>query len=351
MMMKELKLTKRRKLLGAVVICVILITGSTMLWQMGQVAEAAILDPHPGLVGWWRFDEGAGNIVSDSSGHGNDGTVYGATWVDGKHGKALSFDGVEDHVKVNNHATLQITGDLTIAFWVNTTSLSAAMVPVDKHWAGEYFAKILATGALRFAHGAPGNAEELTVLPAGSITAGSWIHIAVVRNTSTTQLTAYKNGVAGSPVSYTKTPTASTQDVYIGMEDAAYNPFYGAIDEVRIYNRALSQDEIQTLFQKRPDFSANLLAKIPKGTTQVFVTLSWQGIGNINITIVSPSESYTEDMLPIYQKTIYSSDSGDMLNIKRLTVAVTSLSSDESWYIELESDQVEDYKMTVEIQK
>lgn len=351
MLISELTWTKKRKLLGAVVVCVVLIAGLTIWWQMRYVAEAAVLDPHPGLVGWWRFDEGSGTVAKDSGGNGNDGTVYGATWVDGKYGNASSFDGVNDYVKVDNNAALQITGNLTIAFWVNIVSLSADMVPVDKHWGGEYFVKLLATGALQFAHGAPGNAEELTILPAGSITAGSWIHIAVVRNTSTTQLTAYKNGVAGSPVSYTKTPTASTQDVYIGMEDAAYNPFYGAIDEVRIYNRALSQDEIQTLFQKKPDFSANLLAKIPKGTTQVLVTLSWQGIGNINITIVSPSETYTEDMLPIYQKTIYSSDSADMLNIKRLTIAVASLSSDESWYIKLESDQVEDYKMTVEIQK
>lgn len=52
MMIKRLKLTRKRKLLGAVAICLVLITGSTMLWQMGQVAEAAILDPHPGLVGW-----------------------------------------------------------------------------------------------------------------------------------------------------------------------------------------------------------------------------------------------------------------------------------------------------------
>jgi hypothetical protein len=166
-------------------------------------------------------------------------------------------------------------------------------------------------------------------------------------------LTGYIDGVGQTPVSFSTSPiSSSNQDVYIGREDGTYWPFAGIVDEVRIYNRALRQDEIQAIFQKKPDFSANLLAKIPKGTTQVFVTLSWQGIGNINVTIDrSPSESYTEDMLPIYQKTVYSSDSGDMLNIKRLTVAVTSLSSDESWYIELESDQVEDYKMAVEIQK
>ncbi|MFQ6062808.1 MAG: hypothetical protein ACE5J9_06490, partial [Methanosarcinales archaeon] len=51
-----------------------------------------------GLVAEWAFDEGKGNIVKDTSGNGNDGTIHGATWVDGKFGKALQFDGVNDYV-------------------------------------------------------------------------------------------------------------------------------------------------------------------------------------------------------------------------------------------------------------
>ena len=81
----------------------------------------------------------------------------------------------------------------------------------------------------------------------------------------------------------------------------------GIIDEVRIYNRALSAAEIQESFQKGPDFSSKLLAKVPKGTTQVIVTVSWQGIGSLNVTIESPSKSYTEDMVPVYERTSYSS--------------------------------------------
>ena len=53
-----------------------------------------------GLVGKWNFDEGAGSVVGDSSGNGNDGVIRGATWVKGKYGGALSFDGVDDYVTV-----------------------------------------------------------------------------------------------------------------------------------------------------------------------------------------------------------------------------------------------------------
>lgn len=55
-----------------------------------------------GLVAEWHFDEGSGNIVKDTSGNGNDGVIHGATWVDGKFGKALYFDG---------------NGDFTISAW------------------------------------------------------------------------------------------------------------------------------------------------------------------------------------------------------------------------------------------
>jgi hypothetical protein len=58
-------------------------------------------------------------------------------------------------------------------------------------------------------------------------------------------------------------------------------------------------------------------------------------------------------LVPVYQKTVYSTSGGTsgMLNIKRLSVSVTALSSDENWYVMLEFDDVEDYRMTVEVQK
>jgi len=64
-------LRSKRKLLGAVVVCVVLAAGLAVLWPGRRVAEAAVLDPHPGLVGWWRFDEGVGVVAEDSSGFGN----------------------------------------------------------------------------------------------------------------------------------------------------------------------------------------------------------------------------------------------------------------------------------------
>jgi hypothetical protein len=122
---------------------------------------------------------------------------------------------------------------------------------------------------------------------------------------------------------------------------------------VRIYNRDLSSDEIQNNFAKNPNFVSKLVAKVPKGTTKIITTLSWQGTGSINVTIESPSNQYTEDVMSVYKKTVYSTsnDLSNMLNMKRLSIAITALSVDENWKISLEFDDVNTYQITIEIEK
>ena len=81
-----------------------------------------------GLVGYWNFNEGSGNIAYDSSGSGNEGTIHGATWVDnGSCEKALSFDGVEDYVETNP-ATFQ-SNDITVEAWIYPKSFSSVAIP------------------------------------------------------------------------------------------------------------------------------------------------------------------------------------------------------------------------------
>ena len=350
MVISELKLTKRKRLLGAVVVCAVLIAG-LMLWQMGEVAEAAVLDPHPGLVGWWRFDEGVGGVAGDSSGFGNDGAVYGATWVDGKHGEALSFDGTDDYVLVTHNAVLNAPGNFTIEAWIKT-SLTSVGVIVSKYAGGVgWHLTVTLEGKVISWFYASASDYTTNMVSTKTVNDGAW-HYIVIARTYGGEYRMYIDGDLDENYNdNTVGEVSNTEDVYIGTRPGLLQYFNGIIDEVRIYNRALSAAEIQENFQKGPDFSSRLLAKVPKGTTQFIVTLSWQGVGNIGITIESSSKNYTEDMVPVYQKTVYSSSSGDMLNIKRLAVSVTALSSDENWYIILEFDDVEDYRITVEVQR
>jgi hypothetical protein len=327
---------------------VILAVASIAFWQMNQGAQAAMVYPHPGLVGWWRFDEESGTVAGDSSGYGNVGTIYGATWVTGEYGKALSFDG-NDYVSITFTSPINISLGLSGFAWIYPTTNTGTQEIIFSDTAYIFF-RIQGTKLTLYVAQAGGGfiyAQSVAVLPINT-----WTHVAFTYDGTTFKL--YINSVndgttSGVPL-YTSMTTAT-----VGAQVGVSEYFMGVIDEVRVYNRALSAAEIQADFQKSPDFSSKLLAKVPKGTTQVIVTLSWQGIGNINVTVQSPSVNYTEDNVnvPVYQKTVYSTSSGTstMLNIKRLSVSVSALSSDENWYVSLALDNVDAYQITVEVQK
>jgi hypothetical protein len=344
-------LRSKRRLVGAVVLCVVLVAGLGMLWHGGHFAEAAVLYPHPGLVGWWRFDEGNGSVAKDSSGFGNDGTVYGATWVDGKYGKALSFDGTDDYVEVSDSASLDIVVG-TWEAWVYPKAWETEQVNnyvIDKFHVWGLIVKSTGVDAGKVDGFAVIGGKGYEALTTDKISLNAWSHLAVSYDGETVRV--YINGVEKAANANPSGNLANGGTLYIGQYPAAGYQFNGTIDEARIYNRVLSAAEILETFEKGPDFSSTLLAKVPKGTTQFIVTLSWQGLGSINITIESPSKNYTEDMVPVYQKTVYSSSSGDMLNIKRLAVSVSALSSDENWYVVLKFENTEDYTITVEVQR
>ena len=360
-MIKKLKLTKRRKLLAAVIICVALITGSTMLWQMGQVAEAAILDPHPGLVGWWRFDEGTGSFANDSSGNGNSGNVNNALWVNGKYGNALQFNGTAlSYLEVPDAPSLRGFSAFTILYWVN--------IPLGlESEADTWFFKVGKAADWReWNLGWQGWSDSFTLSfnnetgtsqrydgpPNYYLTANQWYH--VVGTYDGTYLRIYINGVElGSGANVGSHTTQILNDPVRITSGAADSGKSFTIDEIRIYNRALSSAEIQADFQSGPDFSSQILAKIAKGTTQIITTLSWQGTGSVNATITSPSQTFTEGTTPVYQKTSYSTTEGtaSILNIKRLSISVSALSSDQTWTIALTFENTFAYQISVEVQK
>jgi hypothetical protein len=350
--MNKLTLTKKRMLISVIVICIVALSGLTLWLNTRTVVQAAVISPHAGLVGWWSFNEGSGTVAGDSSGYGNNGTIYGATWVPGKYGTALNFNGVNNYVDCGNRPSLQLTTAGTIIAWVKLNS-SGYYPIVQKHND--------ANGRNGYGFWINGNsldgdlgnasAENYIIASGLNINDGNWHYVAYVWNST---LTLYLDGrMVGSPANRILTPTGSLYDLWIGHGANYPGYFNGSIDEVRVYNRALSSAEIQADFQQGPNFSVNLLANVPQGTTQVITTLSWQGTGSINVTIVSPSQTYTESTLPEYQKTTYSTSGGltSMLNIKRVSVSVSALPSDQSWNILLTLSNVGAYQISVEVQK
>jgi hypothetical protein len=360
MLMNKFTLTKKRILISVVAICIVAISGLTIWLSTKPVAQAAVINPHPGLVGWWRFDEGTGTIAGDSSGNENNGTLVGSplpSWMAGKFGDALLFDGSQNYVQVPNSPSIQYTGgSVTLSAWIGPRDDGTYrdVIMRKQNTYNFYYAS-----GLSFEWFDGSNWQQVATNQL--LSHNTWHYVAAVitynQSQSQTTFAIYLDGVAiKSQTVNGMMYTGATDSLFIGgfTQTPTYAfCFNGSIDEARIYNRALSATEIQGEFQEGPVLSVNLLAKVPKGTTQVITTLSWQGTGNINVTIVSPSHSYNESVLPEYQKTTYSTSSGttSMLNIKRLLVSVNALSSDQNWYIVLMLDKVSAYQITVEVQK
>jgi hypothetical protein len=209
------------------------------------------LPPSPGLVASYGFDEGAGTAAADSTGNGNHGTVNGASWTIGRFGQALSFDGTNDRVSVPDSATLDLTSGMTLEAWVKPTVTGTAWKTVlFKHRNNNASnmvyvlygnrntsvpnAEITVGTSVKAANGPSGSGLPLNV----------WSHLAATFDNSTLRL--FVNGAQIASLATAGPIATSTGDLWIGANNVWSEWFSGAIDEVRVYNRALSAAEIQT---------------------------------------------------------------------------------------------------------
>lgn len=205
------------------------------------------------LDGYWKFEEGSGTVVGDSSGNGNDGMLYGDgnEWTDGRIGGGLEFDGNGDYVDIGNPSSLQITGDMTISFWTYPTNIAEHREnPIDKAYCGEFALTQEASGYLSYYQG-PNGGEVGGYMHRGwngIFVNDQWTHIVLVRDVSEHSIRVYKNGIdQGEGGSSWEDPSTSNEPITIG-DGYAGAGFHGLIDEVRIYDRTLTQDEIDELY-------------------------------------------------------------------------------------------------------
>jgi glucose/arabinose dehydrogenase len=212
---------------------------------------AAIFDgtpqPQPsGLVAGYAFDEGTGISTGDASGNGHTGSLTGGvTWTAaGKYGNALSFDGTTNWVTVSDSNLLDLTTGMTLMAWVYPTTTSGVRdillkegSNVDiynlyaRNWRGLPESNVFVGGTNRTAEGA-------------ALPANVWTHVAGTYDGTTLRL--FINGVQAASNAVSGSITTSTGPLRIGGNSIWGEYFQGRIDEVRIYNRALNQAEIQT---------------------------------------------------------------------------------------------------------
>jgi len=194
-----------------------------------------------GLVAAYGFNEGSGSSVADISGNNNKGTLTsGVTWTtQGKFGNALVFNGSTGRVDIADATSLRLTGTMTLEAWVNPATVSSTWRDVIYKGNDNYYLMASSTQA-----GVPaGRAGANKVLGTLALPTNTWTHLAVTYGNSTLRL--YVNGVLASSVAYTGSIATSTYPLQVGGDSIYGQYFQGLIDEVRVYNRALSQSEIQ----------------------------------------------------------------------------------------------------------
>ncbi|HEV8725280.1 MAG TPA: LamG-like jellyroll fold domain-containing protein [Candidatus Binatia bacterium] len=200
-----------------------------------------------GLVAHWTFDEGSGTTASDASGNGNTATlINGPVWSAGKVGSALYFDGIDDNLVVANSSSLNLSGSFTLSAWVNPASAFTDFRSIlVKNYTYYLYASVAGYCGSGNPLGGFAVSVDNTVCQASPLPANTWIHIALTYDGST--LTLYRNGVAVANAAAAGALSLTTETLQIGASQYG-EYFQGLIDEVRIYNRALTATEIQAFY-------------------------------------------------------------------------------------------------------
>ncbi len=216
------------------------------LSDYSNVASATTQSGGPsGLVAAYSFDEGSGTTVADASGNGNNGTISGATWTSSaKYGNALVFNGTSSRVNVPNSTSLQLTNAMTLEAWVNPTTVTSAWRDVIYKGNDNYYLEATSSKSGRPVGGATIGGTHYNAVGTAVLPTSTFTHLAATYNGSAVRLFVNGNQVASTPASGSILTSGS--QLQIGSDSNFGQYFAGTIDEVRIYNAALTQSQIQT---------------------------------------------------------------------------------------------------------
>ena len=245
----------------------ILILGFLLL---PSAASAALIIQAPkyiglnsGLVGYWSFDgkDMAGVTAYDRSGNANNGTLTnGPVRAIGKIGQGLSFDGVDDYVDSGTASVLDDLGPVSISAWIYPRSegesgVGAIVTKDTALTSGYWLLRMYSAGINSLSFIKNYSTTDLIIATAdNAITLNTWQHITLVWDGSSSAVNAkiYINATEASYVQQQNGVDTKNSDnalnLYIGNRGNSNITFDGSIDDVRIYNRALTSDEVKRLY-------------------------------------------------------------------------------------------------------
>jgi hypothetical protein len=234
-----------------------MVTYTGDVWSFSTRPEIPVTDPN--LLAWWKLDEGMGSIVLDWSGHDNHGTLAnGPVWVEGIDGGALYFDGKDDYVDLGTPAELYIPDNYTYTAWFRVGQ------DINGDSGPQYLLCIGSRSDLVFgvedAVGVDGDlslhyydtAATFHAVGVGQTvwSSGDWHMVAGTKDSATGHKIYLDGELRNSDTNTNNDNYATTRMISLGARAWTGHQFYnGDIDDVRIYNRTLTQQEIQNVMR------------------------------------------------------------------------------------------------------
>ncbi len=262
-----------------------------------EASATVVIAPPTGLVAAYGFDAGAGTTAVDQSGNGNLGTLSNATWsTTGKFGNALSFNGTNASVSIPDSNSLDLSTGMTIEGWVQPATGGGFRTLIVKERPGD------------LVYGLYSNSD--TNRPQSQVTIGTtahlldgtaaapsgiWTHLAATYDGTTQRL--YANGTQVATLAVAGSILTSTSPVKIGGNSIWGEWFSGLIDEVRIYNRALSATEIQT------DMNSSISSPDAVPPSAPGTLSATGGLGQINLSWGTATDNVGVTKYDVYRGT------------------------------------------------
>ena len=261
--------------------------------------------PNSTLVGNWNMDEGSGNTLLDATSYENNASLIGSpTWVTGVSGLAIRFNGSNQYATVPDNSSLNVTDAVTLAGWIRPEKTGSTQVIMKKGLTRQtdgYELSLLSNGKIFFrinqlTNGETYRVNSSAIHPSDGVT---WMHIAATFDGSTIKL--YINGKENKSVTFSSPVSIipNSLPLAFGAQSNGSNRYMGALDDLRVYNRALSASEIsglvsmpatsnariQQLETQEPKLQESMLIFPNPFTSRAAINFSLEEGGNYAITL------------------------------------------------------------------
>jgi hypothetical protein len=227
--------------------------GTDDIWKMPPwtgyplLAWQEVEMPASAPIAHWAFDEGSGDIATDSTGD-NHGTIYNPEWAEGKINGALQFNGFTTYVDCGDSEVLG-PEQMTLALWLEPGHMGGMRYILSRAKESsddiDYALTRLLTGQVEFTVGQL-NTASVSVLSSSTTPLDEWSHVAVGMDGS--KLSVYINGQLDASANYSERGPRQAHRLVLSSYQGSTRFYFGKLDDVRIYDTALSEYNIEALY-------------------------------------------------------------------------------------------------------